>query len=98
MAIVDGGFDTAVTTRSGAAAACTLTVVADARQLFPSLLSATAPVSSAHASRKYVPAAVVPGTVTVTVPLDDAPTPSAGTDRLPVRSVSPTLLVASVER
>ena len=78
-------FDTVCSTRSGNA---TVMAPADARQLLASSLSATTLVSSAHASRKYVPGGVADGIVTVTVRVDAAPAASVGTDRVPVSSLS----------
>src|SRR5262249_44737318 len=67
-----GGFmATDISTRS--AVATVTTAVGVARQLFASSLSATALPSSAQASRKYLSARVVVGTVTVAVAVWLAP-------------------------
>ena len=67
----------------------TWTVVAEARQLFPSLLSAIAFQSSAQANTWYVPAGVPPGIVTVTVPQDWLPAVTCHTQREGVSGTSP---------
>ena len=89
-------FDTVCSTRSGNA---TVMAPADARQLLvSSQFFATTLVSSAHANRKYVPGGVADGIVTVTVRVDVAPTASAGTDRVPVSSLSFALFWVSAEK
>lgn len=62
-----------------------MVVVAEALQLLVSLTSGTTPMSSEHASKKYVPLGSVDGTVTEAVPLDVVAGASEGTERLPVR-------------
>src|SRR5579862_4942265 len=91
---VPGGSLTPVSVKSGPD---TVTSFTEALQLLLSLISGTTRVSSAQASKKYVPAAVPEGTVTVTVPLEVAPGSSEGTDRLPV-SKRTLLLVVVVDR
>ena len=78
MPAVGGGLLTEVSFKSGPFICI---VVPDAKQLFVSLPSATILVSSAHASRKYVPAAVPEGIVTDTVPLELCPGARMGTAR-----------------
>lgn len=73
-------------------------LAADAKQLFVSVLSAALGTSSAQANRKYVRATVPGGIVTVTVPLEVALGPNAGTARAPVRSTSPALRSLSRDR
>src|SRR5262245_13225478 len=67
----------------------TLTVVVEARQLLASLVSVTECWLSAQASRKYVPGAVLGGTVAVAEPVEDAPGASCGTARPPTRTSPP---------
>jgi hypothetical protein len=78
----------------------TCTFPAEAVQLLFSSLSLTAFfTSSAQASIKYWPRAVLLGIVTlVPAPEEAAPGASAGTGRLPVRSLSPAFLDPSAER
>src|SRR5258708_3971902 len=92
-----GGLLRPVTIRSGCPVV-TCTVLADAAQLFGSLLSVTTFSSSAQASTKYAPAATVLGTATVVVAVDAAPAASAATARVPVSRMSSTLFSASVDR
>jgi len=90
-----GGLLTAVVTRSGRP----ITMEpADVRQLLVSSLSATTPVLSAHARRRYVPARAVDGTVSATDPADCAPTASVETRRLPVSRMSDAPRVPLVDR
>src|SRR5262247_2614240 len=91
------GSSTELTTRS-ALAGVTCTVPADARQLLLSFVSGIAAVSSAHASTKYTPTAVLAGIVAVTEPLDEAPAASAGTARVPLSSTSPASRTVFVDR
>src|SRR5262245_36987202 len=75
-----------------------VTGVAEAVQLFVSLISTTLLWSSAQASRKYVLSGVEVGIVTTTVPDWLAPGARAATARLPDRSLSPASLVLLSDR
>src|SRR6476469_77544 len=66
--------------------------------LFVSLVSLTTPSSSALANRKYAPAAVPAGIVTLVAPPLDAPAGRAGTDRLSVKRTSPASSVELADR
>ena len=90
-----GGLVTAVSTRSGRP---TTIVAAVARQLLVSFASATTAVSSAQATRWYVPSRAVVGIVTVTVPADCVAGVRAGTDRVPVSSMSAASFAPSIDR
>src|SRR4051812_42916870 len=85
---VAGGSVTPVSVRSGAETAVLFT---EGLQLLLSLASGTTRVSSAQASKKYVPAAIPAGTVTLTVPLEIARGPSEATARLPLSKRAPLL-------
>src|SRR5688500_10683388 len=77
----------------------TCMVVAEAEQLFDSLISMTFGARlSAHARRKYVPGVVSLGIVTVTLPLEILPGSSAGTARVPVRRLSPPPRLVLIDR
>jgi hypothetical protein len=77
----------------------TLTLLAEAIQLLFSLFSSTKFVSSAQARRKYEPTAVLDGMVTVTPMPSFVPLiPNEGTERLPVKRISPLPLIASKEK
>ena len=76
----------------------TVTWLAEALQLLPSLLSDTTLKSSEQARRKNVPDCTLAGTVTVTVPVDVAPEARLGTDRLQFRRISLLLFCVSTER
>ena len=77
----------------------TCTFLVEALQLLVSLISLMAFLSSAQARMKYWPRAVLLGTVTlVEVPAEVPPAASAGTERLPVSSLSPPFLELSIEK
>jgi hypothetical protein len=75
-----------------------MVIVAEALQLLVSLVSGTTPLSSEHASKKYVPLGNVDGTVTEALPLDVVAGASEGTDRLPVRRMLVRLFEVVVDR